>query len=509
MSNIFGPGSGGGGGSGIAQIVSLAEDQQCNGYKVTELGTPINPTDAATKAYVDAAVGGGGGSATLAAVLTQGNDAEGQDIEGVGTIICQEINSGTNPTLSIRDTIDLGGVYKIQNSANATASGDLVNLNTLTSTLGSYVQSTATGSIQMNGFNITNAAVVASAKFKAADGINQSQIWFTGGAPLSNSLLKIGPADQSSYAIQCDTDSGQTDIVQVNTDTISNITGSPVDVVGGMKIDVIYDKNNSPGSSGNVLTAGAGGELVWQSGGGSGGIDGIVAGDGILVNANNPSLPIVSTSAVKIITAGSGISLSGDNSNLTISATSPGGVTSLSVANNSMTIQNPTTTPSLRPNCIATAFYAFDAVFANSQIILPIPVNPGGSSTCWFFPEGTAVTGSAFNILNNWTTQNYVCVISVNPTVTMSGPLAAPDYLSANLITDVGGVAGGSDGVYFYGITANTTCNFNIVTSTNALANAGNTHIGLRITNNTQNAVFNWALIPGTLRIDVYDIQQI
>ena len=504
MSNYFGPGgSSAGSGVGVATVVSLAEDQQCNGYGITELRDPTNPQDAATKAYVDSHGGGGGGVGSLNQVLTLGNNAFNQNIQNVGELSLATLSSSASSApfqISVGDNLDLGGSYKITNLANATSSGDAVNLNTLTTQLGGYVQSTATGSIQMGGFNITNAAIVASSKFKAADGINQSQIWFTGGAG-SNSLLKIGPADQTSYAIECDTDSGQTDIVQVNTDTLSNITGNPVDVVGGIKIDAIYDKNNSSGSSGNVLTAGAGGELVWQSGGASGGIDGIVAGDGILVNANNPSLPIVSTSAVKIITAGSGISLSGDNNNLTISASAGSGLTSVSSNNLGLSVGTVTNnTQTLTSNYIGVALFQYDSLSPAGSYI-----NPGQTLSINFTP----INAQANSILKTFS-GNVALYFSYTMSVYFDGfvDFNPADIISASISTSAQGSANGSDNNRATNNFDDQTSSlsFNIVCESNTFTNSSNATMSLRVTNSCATASFMPIFLPNVIRCDIFEL---
>jgi hypothetical protein len=474
MSNYFGPSVGATTG-GIATVVLLSEDQQCNGYKITELGEPVSASDAATKNYVDTHGGGGGGVGSLNQVLTVGNNAFNQNIQNVGELSLATLSSSASSApfqISVGDNLDLGGSYKITNLANATSSGDAVNLNTLTNQLGGYVQSTATGSIQMNGFNVTNAAIVASAKFKAADGINQSQIWFVGGAG-SNSLLNIGPADQSSYAIQCDTDSGQTDIVQVNTDTLSNITGNPVDVVGGIKIDAIYDKNSSSGSSGNFLTAGAGGELVWQSGGGIGGIDGIVAGPGIQVNANNPSLPIVSTSAI----------------------------TSVSSNNLGLSVGTPTNnTQTLTSNYIGVALFQYDSLSPVGSYI-----NPGQTLSINFTP----INAQANSILKTFS-RNVALYFSYTMSVYFDGfiDFNPADIISASISTSAQGSANGSDNNRATNNFDDQTSSlsFNIVCESNTFTNSSNATMSLRVTNSCATASFIPIFLPNVIRCDIFEV---
>lgn len=500
MSNYFGP-SVGGTTSGIATVVLLSEDQQCNGYKITELGEPVSGSDAATKNYVDTH-GGGGGSQTLALTLSLGNDAAGQNIENVGALQCVSINSGTNPTLLIQDTIDLGGTYKIQNSANATASGDLVNLNTLTNTLGSYAKTTATSSIQMSGFNVTNAGVVASGKFKAADGINQSQIWFTGGGG-SNSLLKIGPADQSSYTIQADVDAGTADIVQVNTDTLSNITGSPVNVQGGLKIDQIYDKNNSAGTANQVLSCGSGGQVQWVSSAASG-VHSVQQGSGISINQTDPQNPVISANVAQI-QAGSNVSVSNVGGTYTISATAATGVSSISSSNLGITIANPTSSPVLTPKYIGAATFQFDSTTPASGITTA----PNGSITIWYTP----LTPLATAILTQYYTglPNLALQIKYTPSIYVQGfAQGNADYIYFDVITDAGGQSPGADNNRFWNNIQDfpVSCDFQLTTQTNnGFSNANNTKVGLVIQNGitTGGASIFMATIPNVIRFDVFD----
>lgn len=264
----------------------------------------------------------------------------------------------------------------------------------------------------------------------------------------NNSLIIKAKNQTSNYTAIFNTATGSTNLPQVNTDTIASITGGEINV------------NNNLDLGANSLTCGT-------------------------LNYTTLNPPITDAG---------------------------GTVTSLSIANNSATIATPTTTPAIRNNCIGTAYFQFDGTFPPpalvAQTLLLTPVSPGQSITAWYFAAGTSPTGMAFNVLNNWSSQNYVCVISCAPSIMVSGPIVAgTDYISANMMTDAGGAAGGSDGAYFYDITAVVSPNFNIVTDTQALSNASNTRLGLRLTNNTGSATINWAMIPGTIRVDVYDRQ--
>lgn len=502
MSNFFGPGSVPGGGSGIAQVVSLSQDQQCNGYKITELGNPVSATDAANKAYVDATAGGGG-SSTLAAVLLQGNDADGQNMENIGTIVCQEINSGTNATLSIRDTIDLGGVYKVQNSANPSAAQDLVTLNTLTSTLGSYVPYTAAGSIQMGGFNVSNAAIVSSYKFKSPDGINQSMIWFTGGLPLSDSILNIGPTDQSSYTIRCNTDEGQVDVPQLNCDSLGNITGNPVNVQGGIKIDQIVDNSNSSGTANQVLSCGSGGQVQWVSSAASG-VHSVQQGNGVSINQTDPQNPVVNANVAQI-QAGSNVSVSNVGGTYTISATAATGVSTISSSNLGITIANPTSSPVLTPKYIGAATFQFDSTTPASGVTTA----PNGSITIWYTP----LTPLATAILTQYYTglPNLALQIKYTPSIYVQGfAQGNADYLYFDVITDAGGQSPGADNNRFWNNIQDfpVSCDFQLTTQTNnGFSNANNTKVGLVIQNGCTigGAAIFMATIPNVIRFDVFD----
>ncbi|WP_027064593.1 hypothetical protein [Maribacter sp. Hel_I_7] len=86
-------------------------DMQNNAIK--NLAAPVNDTDAATKGYVDA-LGSGGGTddQTLPEVLTEGNDAGGEDVLNVGILNLSDKNSDT-------------GTWDITEQTASTYSGDL------------------------------------------------------------------------------------------------------------------------------------------------------------------------------------------------------------------------------------------------------------------------------------------------------------------------------------------------------------------------------------------------
>lgn len=508
MSNFFGPG-GSSAGSQVATIVSLSQNQDCNSYRITELGEPVLSSDAATKGYVDTHGGGPGGSPSLNQVLTQGNNAFNNSIQNVGELSLSTLSSASTSApfqISVSDNLDLGGSYKITNLANATSSGDAVNLNTLTNQLGGYVKSSASDSIQMNGFNVTNAAVVSSYKFKSADSMNQAQIWFTGGPPLSNSLLKIGPADQSNYSLQCDINTGITNIVQANVDTLSNITGNPINCIGGLKVDRIIDRNNSGGSSGNVLTAGGGGELLWQPGGGSvGGVHSVQPGSGVTVSGD-PQNPVVSANVAQI-QAGSNVSVSNVSGTYTISATAAtGGVSSISSSNPGITIANPTSSsPVLTPKYIGAATFQFD----NTTPASGVTTAPGGSITIWYTP----LTPLATSILKEYYTglPNLALQIKYTPSIYVQGfAQGNADYLYFDVITDAGGQSPGADNNRVLNNIQDfpVSCDFQLTTQTNnGFSNANNTKVGLVIQNGCTNggAGIFMTMIPNVIRFDVFD----
>jgi hypothetical protein len=66
----------------------LAAGNDAGGSKIINLGTPTNPAEAATKAYVDAAIAAGV-TPDLASVLGVGNDAGATTIENLGAPVAE------------------------------------------------------------------------------------------------------------------------------------------------------------------------------------------------------------------------------------------------------------------------------------------------------------------------------------------------------------------------------------------------------------------------------------
>ncbi len=94
--------------------LSVAGEIDVNSYRIVNLATPSNLTDAATKSYVDSVVGGGGGAGSFATLTVSGTStlATTQGRVGIGT---------TTPSskLEIRGSDALGSSLRLSRSATA------------------------------------------------------------------------------------------------------------------------------------------------------------------------------------------------------------------------------------------------------------------------------------------------------------------------------------------------------------------------------------------------------
>jgi hypothetical protein len=195
--------------------VSASEPVNMGGNIVQNAGTPVNPTDLATKAYVD-------------------------------------LNAGTQNLQSVLTTGNTTGNFQINHSANY---GDIYN-----GSGANWV--VACDPVQFSS-SATNDLYLAS---NATD-----------------NFVRMGSYSGSTFT---------------ETARIGDLaTGEKRAIISGtLKAVCIEDNATTPskGTSGQFLSCGAGGNLIWASvGGGGGGVSSITAGNNISVNSSTPSAPVV------------------------------------------------------------------------------------------------------------------------------------------------------------------------------------------------------------------------
>lgn len=105
----------------------LTEGNDAGNSTITNLGTPLTPSDAATKAYVDAHTDGDASSTNelqdLSQVLTRGKDAGGFKIENVGTPTANN-DVATKAYVDVHSDNDASTTNEIQNLSQVLAEGN-------------------------------------------------------------------------------------------------------------------------------------------------------------------------------------------------------------------------------------------------------------------------------------------------------------------------------------------------------------------------------------------------
>jgi hypothetical protein len=198
--------------------VSASEPVNMGGNIVQNAGTPVNPTDLATKAYVDL----NAGTQNLQSVLTAGN---------------------TTGNFQINHSANYGDIYN-GSGANWVVACDPVQFSS----------------------SATNDLYLAS---NATD-----------------NFVRMGSYSGSTFT---------------ETARIGDLaTGEKRAIISGtLKAECIEDNAPTPskGTSGQFLSCGTGGNLLWANVSGGGGVSSITAGNNISVNSSTPSAPIVSVAS--------------------------------------------------------------------------------------------------------------------------------------------------------------------------------------------------------------------
>lgn len=168
----------------LDELQDAAADIGMGGNKITNLGTPTDPTDAATKAYVDAARTGLDVKASVRAATT-GNLSIATDLENGDTVDGVTLATGDRVLVKDQSTTSENGIYVVQASGAAVRATDADSSDEVTPGMFTFVEEgaenadagwvlTTDGSITVGTTGLEFALFSVAGTILAGDGLSKS-----------------------------------------------------------------------------------------------------------------------------------------------------------------------------------------------------------------------------------------------------------------------------------------------------------------------------------------------
>jgi hypothetical protein len=217
----------------LDQLTAPTASVSMNSQTITSLGTPVNPTDAATKAYADSIYQGLDIKASVRVATTGSNIT----LSGTQTIDGVSLVSGDRVLVKDQTTASQNGIYTVAAGA-WTRSSDAANSAEVTSGMYTYVsvgtQYASTGFVLTTPDPITlDTTALSFVQFSGAGQI----IAGSGLAKSGNTLSVVGTANRvkvSGTGVDIDPAYvGQTSITTVGTVTAGTWNGTTIGVANG------------------------------------------------------------------------------------------------------------------------------------------------------------------------------------------------------------------------------------------------------------------------------------
>ena len=269
-------------------------------------------------------ISGGGGGGSVNSV------SSGINISTSGTVSDPIINVYINSTLL------MNGFPIYDNSTITIASGSIINLSTVSTSIvlneaSTNITITASTGVTINGFETNNALLTVNgntaliANSPRLDFIDNSYDGNGGSLFYDKATTQINLAANSGALVIRTQGVGATAIEMYNP-TIT-LTGNTIINNNLILNGAINDNSNLSGTSGQVLTAGSGGQVIWStiSGGGSGSVNSVSSGINISTSgtATNPIINVYINSTLDMnlqnITNGNQIELVSDTARVLLS----------------------------------------------------------------------------------------------------------------------------------------------------------------------------------------------
>jgi hypothetical protein len=212
----------------LDQMAVPTADVSLNGYKITNLGTPTNDTDAASKSYVDAARSGLDVKQSVRVATTANITLSGtQTIDGVSVI------AGDRVLVKDQSTASQNGIYVVAAGAWTRATDADSNAEVTAGMFTFVAEGTAnadSGWVLTTNDTITlGTTSLAFAQFSGA-----GQITAGSGLTKTGNTVDVGTASTARIVVNADnidlatvtrTDSGSGYVTTVSTDSYGRVTG--------------------------------------------------------------------------------------------------------------------------------------------------------------------------------------------------------------------------------------------------------------------------------------------
>ena len=307
----------------------------------------------------------------------------------------------------------------------------------------------------------------------------------------NNSLIIKAKNQTANYTAIFNTATGQTNLVQVNTDTLNSITGGAITVSKDLNLgsnDITCGTLNytslNPPLPGSIAT--------------------INGGEGIFIDNTTPGNPIIDNTGVIQIQAGSNVTI--DNTNPQqpiINASGDLGVASLTTTNIGVNLSSNDGAVSMTPKCVGYAQFTHNGTISNTGAI-----SPSQSLDIEFVPDSALAT----NILTSYTGTNIVYVFKLSLSVIINNVLGAPNLstIIGTIFTDGVGQSEATQTIVFNASVGGQVINtINFTTSSTEafdIGDASNTKIFMRLYNFLNNGTLQVYNLSPILECYVYDI---